>query len=78
MKKGSWEAQPVFTFLQEAGKITQKEMMRTFNNGIGLILVVPKSAVNDVLERLTGLKEKAFVIGKIVEKKKSKYQIKWV
>jgi phosphoribosylformylglycinamidine cyclo-ligase len=78
LKKGSWDPQPVFTFLQAAGKISQKEMMRTFNNGIGLIAVVPESAVNEAFELLAGLKEKAFVIGNIVEKKKSKYQIKWV
>jgi phosphoribosylformylglycinamidine cyclo-ligase len=78
LKKGSWDAHPVFTFLQAAGKITQKEMMRTFNNGIGLIAVVPEAAVNEALDRLAGLKEKAFVIGRIAEKKKSKYQIKWV
>ncbi len=78
LEKKSWEPPPIFSFLQAAGKVTQKEMMRTFNNGVGLIAVVPDAAVNDVLERLAGLKEKAFVIGKIVEKKKSKYQIRWV
>ncbi len=78
LKKGSWESQPIFSFLQDAGKVSQKEMMRTFNNGIGLVAVVPESAADDVLERLAGLKEKAFVIGEIVEKKKSKYRIKWV
>jgi phosphoribosylformylglycinamidine cyclo-ligase len=78
LNKGSWDAQPIFSFLQDAGKVSQKEMMRTFNNGIGLVAVVPESAVNDVLERLSGLKEKAFVIGEIAEKKKSKYRIKWV
>jgi len=78
LNKGSWDSQPIFSFLQGAGKVSQKEMMRTFNNGIGLVAVVPESAVNDVLERLAGLKEKAYVIGEIAEKKKSKYRIKWV
>lgn len=78
LKKGSWEPQPIFTFLQAAGKVTQKEMMRTFNNGIGVVAVVPETAVADVLERLAGLEEKAFVIGKIAEKKKSKQRIRWV
>ena len=78
LKKGSWEPQPIFTFLQAAGKVTQKEMMRTFNNGIGMVAVVPEMAVADVLERLAGLEEKAFVIGKIAEKKKSKQRIRWV
>jgi phosphoribosylformylglycinamidine cyclo-ligase len=78
LNKGSWDSQPIFSFLQGAGKVSQKEMMRTFNNGIGLVAVVPEPAVNDVLERLAGLKEKTYVIGEIAEKKKSKYRIKWV
>jgi len=78
LNKGSWDSQPIFSFLQGAGKVSQKEMMRTFNNGIGLVAVVPESAASDVLERLAGLKEKAYVIGEIAEKKKSKYRIKWV
>jgi len=78
LKKGSWEVPPIFSFLQKSGKISQKEMLRTFNNGIGLVLVVPERAVDDVLERLRGMKEQAFVIGEIAAKKKSKTQISWV
>lgn len=78
LKKGSWEVPPIFSFLQKSGKISQKEMLRTFNNGIGLMLVVPERAVDDVLERLRGMKEQAFVIGEIAAKKKSKTQISWV
>jgi len=78
LKKGSWEVPPIFPFLQKSGKISQKEMMRTFNNGIGLILVTPERALEDVLERLRGMKETAFVIGEIAAKKKSKTRITWV
>ncbi|MBU4054218.1 MAG: phosphoribosylformylglycinamidine cyclo-ligase, partial [Proteobacteria bacterium] len=35
MKKGTWDVPPIFSFLQEAGKIEDLEMLRTFNNGIG-------------------------------------------
>jgi len=72
LKKESWDVPPVFPFLQKSGKISQKEMLRTFNNGIGLVLVVPERALEDVLERLSGMKEKAFVIGEIAAKKKNK------
>jgi len=78
LKKGSWEVPPIFPFLQKSGKVSQKEMLRTFNNGIGLVLVTPDRAVEDVLERLRGMDEKAFVIGEIAAKKKSKTQISWV
>jgi phosphoribosylformylglycinamidine cyclo-ligase len=78
LKKKSWEIPPIFSFLQKAGKISDREMLRTFNNGIGLIAVVPENATQDVLERLTGMKEKAYVIGEIAERKTSRTPIKWV
>jgi phosphoribosylformylglycinamidine cyclo-ligase len=77
MKKESWDVLPIFKFLQEAGNISDPEMMRTFNNGIGLIAVVPDSAVQDILDRLAAMKEKAWVIGEIVEGDKSGPQLMW-
>ena len=52
IQKGSWQIPPIFTFLQEAGKLSKGEMMRTFNNGIGMIAIVPADATGDVLQRL--------------------------
>jgi phosphoribosylformylglycinamidine cyclo-ligase len=78
MHSGSWEILPVFSFLKKAGNIADDEMLRTFNNGIGLIAVVPERAVQDVLNRLNGMKEKAYVIGEIVERKDAVKRIEWV
>jgi phosphoribosylformylglycinamidine cyclo-ligase len=65
----AWPPPPIFQFLQELGNIPLTEMLRTFNNGIGLVLAVPPEQETDVLLRLQGLKEEAFVIGDIVERK---------
>ena len=78
LRKHSWDVPPVFTYLQQASNISEQEMMRTFNNGIGLIAIVPEKAVQEVLDRLTGLKEEAFVIGEIIESKGSDERIQWV
>jgi phosphoribosylformylglycinamidine cyclo-ligase len=78
IRKNSWDVPPVFTYLQEAGNITEREMMRTFNNGIGMVLVVPKNDAQEILERLIAMKEKAFVIGEVVEGKDSQERIQWV
>lgn len=40
-------------------------MYRTFNNGIGMVLVVPKEQSEDIMLRLSGLKESAWIIGEI-------------
>lgn len=78
IRKNSWEIPPVFRFLQDAGKITDAEMMRTFNNGIGMIAVVPDQIAQDVLERLSGMDVPAFLMGEVVERKDSEERIIWI
>jgi len=77
IRMGSWDVPPVFQFLQEAGNIEEQEMMRTFNNGIGMIAVVPKSAAREILERLSVMQEKAYIIGEIVEHKEKNPRLQW-
>jgi phosphoribosylformylglycinamidine cyclo-ligase len=71
IKRGSWDIPPIFSFLQEAGNVDEKEMMRTFNNGVGLVAVVPEKKVQEVLNRLTGSGEKAWVIGEVTKTRKN-------
>jgi phosphoribosylformylglycinamidine cyclo-ligase len=65
VQKGTWEIPPIFTFLKERGNISEEEMLRTFNNGVGMILIVRSKEVDDVLARLRSLGEKAFLIGEV-------------
>ncbi|MCH9692488.1 MAG: phosphoribosylformylglycinamidine cyclo-ligase [Gammaproteobacteria bacterium] len=62
---GSWEHPAVFDWLQEAGNIEAREMYRTFNCGIGMVLCVPEQATTQALVTLHKLGEQAFVIGRI-------------
>lgn len=78
LRTNSWDIPPVFSFLQDAGKVTDAEMMRTFNNGIGMVVVVPEDAVQDVLGRLNGMDQKGFVIGEVVERKNNDQRIEWL
>ncbi len=73
----SWEVPSVFQFLKEAGNISDEEMYKTFNNGIGMIAVVPDKAVDEVVIRLKGLDEKCYLIGEIVERKDQTPRIVW-
>ena len=74
---GIWDMPPVFNFLQQAGKISDREMQRTFNNGIGIVAIVPPDATADVLQRLNALGEQAFLIGEILDCKDSSQRIIW-
>ncbi|MBI3019047.1 MAG: phosphoribosylformylglycinamidine cyclo-ligase [Deltaproteobacteria bacterium] len=69
IKTGSWEMLPVFRFLQLKGKIKDTEMYRTFNCGIGYILIVPDNEAQDLVHALNNLKQKAFIIGEVTAKK---------
>ncbi len=67
IQRGSWESQPIFELLRDGGNIHENEMYRTFNCGIGMVLIVPEHDADDILSRLAGLEEKAWLIGKIVQ-----------
>ncbi len=78
IRKGSWQVPPVFSWLRQAGSIPDAEMMRTFNNGIGMVAIVPEYSAQETLDRLDAMQEKAFVIGEIRESKHSSDRVQWV
>ncbi len=64
---GSWPVLPVFAHLQKLGNVDQDEMMRTFNMGIGMVLVVPAKKFKRVQAILERAGEKGYTIGRIVK-----------
>ena len=68
VSRSSWTPQPVFGFIQKAGNISEEEMMRTFNNGIGMILIVAEKDVQDVINQVNAMGETAYRIGWIEER----------
>lgn len=65
IKEGSWEVPKIFSMIQQAGKISDFDMFRTFNMGIGMILFVDSSEVEAILTHLQSLGENAFHIGTV-------------
>ena len=65
----SWEKPEVFDWIKKEGNISESEMMRIFNNGIGITLIVSPSDVDTAQKCLSDLGEKAFQIGKITNRK---------
>jgi phosphoribosylformylglycinamidine cyclo-ligase len=66
VERGSWPVLPVFSWLQELGQVAESEMYRTFNMGIGFVLVVAASDVAAVRACLAEQDEQAFVIGRVI------------
>jgi phosphoribosylformylglycinamidine cyclo-ligase len=67
IEKDSWPKPPIFEILRNGGNIEEIEMYRTFNYGLGMVLIVSEKDVEDILVRLSGLKEHAYLIGSIVK-----------
>ncbi|OEH85197.1 phosphoribosylformylglycinamidine cyclo-ligase [Desulfuribacillus stibiiarsenatis] len=62
---GAWEIPKIFSFLEEKGQIPKREMFRTFNMGIGMLLVVPAEQADAVMQLATEHGETAYRIGHI-------------
>lgn len=60
---GSWQVLPVFEWLQQVGKIEDAEMLRTFNMGVGMVLVVSKDTADRILEESSP----AYRIGEVIQ-----------
>ena len=62
---GSWPRPSIFGFLQRHGEISEDEMLRVFNCGIGLIVIIAQEDADDVMQRFQALGERAYRIGEI-------------
>jgi phosphoribosylformylglycinamidine cyclo-ligase len=62
----AWQRPDLFSWMQQAGNIDEDEMLRTFNCGIGFVVVVPQDRADAALARLRELGEAAMPIGHIV------------
>jgi phosphoribosylformylglycinamidine cyclo-ligase len=67
IKGDSWAWPSIFNWLKEKGNITEHEMYRTFNCGVGMIIVVPADKVAQSVEILTAHGETAWHIGAIAD-----------
>ena len=63
---GSFTAPPVFAWLAKAGSLPDAEMLKTFNCGIGMVMVVAKDEASAIVHTLQEAGEAPFIIGEIV------------
>ncbi|TCP52361.1 phosphoribosylformylglycinamidine cyclo-ligase [Tumebacillus sp. BK434] len=64
---GSWPIHQVFNTMRRLGNIESFDLFRTFNMGIGMILIVPAEQAKDIVAAATELGEEANIIGAIIE-----------
>jgi phosphoribosylformylglycinamidine cyclo-ligase len=63
--RNSWPVPPIFGLIQRTGRIADSEMDRTFNQGLGMILVVGKKDVDRATKSLKKMRERYFIVGDI-------------
>ena len=59
----AWIPHPVFQYIKKAGNVSDADMLRTFNNGLGMLIVVNEEETDEVLLRLKAMGEAAYSIG---------------
>jgi phosphoribosylaminoimidazole synthetase len=62
----SWQMPEIFKLLKKIGKVSDEEMYRTFNCGIGMVLVIDKKDVDEIKQILEANGEEVFEIGELV------------
>lgn len=78
IKKKSWNISPIFSIIQKMGNIDDMEMLKVFNMGIGMMIVVPEKEVPEIMERLHVLGEHAYSIAVIEKRSKGQPQVSFV
>jgi phosphoribosylformylglycinamidine cyclo-ligase len=63
--RNSWPVLPIFTLLKELGNVEEIEMLRVFNMGVGMMMIVSEKDVIEIMDRLVKLGEKPYCIGRI-------------
>jgi len=66
LRRGSWRVAPVFETLREAGRVSEPEMLRTFNLGVGYVVIVRAADADRVKRALEGAGESVSAIGEVV------------
>jgi phosphoribosylformylglycinamidine cyclo-ligase len=67
LRRGSWDVPHIFRLIQKGGSVPDEEMARTFNMGVGMVLVVAPGDLHDVEHSLERRGEPSFVIGSVIE-----------
>ncbi|MFQ5442919.1 MAG: phosphoribosylformylglycinamidine cyclo-ligase [Thermodesulfobacteriota bacterium] len=65
LRAGSWPVPKIFKLIHEGGGVREREMLRTFNCGIGMVIFTKKNFADSVVKELKKAGEKAFVVGEV-------------
>ncbi|MBA7537939.1 Phosphoribosylformylglycinamidine cyclo-ligase [subsurface metagenome] len=66
--QNSWPKPPIFSLIQKEGKISDEEMYRTFNMGVGMVLIIRSDKTEKIIDELKQLNFSSYLIGRVVKR----------
>ncbi len=75
--RGTWELPHVFSTLRDLGELSDTDMLRTFNCGVGMVLAVEADRADDYCSQLSGMGVQAFSMGEIAERAAGAPALEW-
>jgi phosphoribosylformylglycinamidine cyclo-ligase len=67
IQHGSWPVLPVFTMMQQIGDVPEQEMFRTFNMGVGMVIICGRQDAEAIRSHMDSRGEKCYTIGRVIE-----------
>ncbi len=67
IREGSWPALPIFDLLRKIGNVPREDMLRTFNLGIGMVVIISLQFLQFVQDQLNFAREPHYIIGEVVD-----------
>ena len=67
INKNSWEKPAIFKMIESFNAVDERELHKSFNMGIGLVLIVDKENANEIVDYINTTDEKAYIIGEVVD-----------
>ena len=72
----TWPVPPVFRWLMRVGDLSNDEFARTWNTGLGMVIVVPRERTDEAVALLEGEGEKVFTVGELARRDKKRRRIR--
>jgi phosphoribosylamine--glycine ligase/phosphoribosylglycinamide formyltransferase/phosphoribosylformylglycinamidine cyclo-ligase len=64
-----WEVQDIYKWIKAEGNIADREMLKTFNCGLGMICIVSQTNAQSVVDMIKANGEKAYIVGNVIQRK---------
>ncbi len=78
IETNSWDSLTIFDMIKKLGNVDDMEMLRTFNNGIGMIIIVDKDRVEKSLNIIRSQRQRAYIIGEMRRSDTKKAKIEFL